>query len=139
VILVDSNVLIDIFNDDLNWADWSYQQIDQHFDTDDIVVNQMVVAEVAPRFASITEFQEEIHSLGLSFVNFGADAAFETGKAFLAYRHNRGRDAPPLPLPDFFIGGHALVANATILTRDPRFYRSYFPTVPLITPDKAHS
>ena len=27
--------------------------------------------------------------------------------------------------------------DATIITRDPRFYRSYFPSVPLITPDKA--
>jgi predicted nucleic acid-binding protein len=40
-------------------------------------------------------------------------------------------------LADFFIGGHAQVAEATILTRDPRFYRTYFPSVPLITPDKA--
>ena len=40
-------------------------------------------------------------------------------------------------LPDFFIGAHAVVAGMSLLTRDTRRYRSYFPTVVLITPGDA--
>jgi predicted nucleic acid-binding protein len=137
LILVDSNILIDIINDDPRWAPWSYQQIDEHRDVDGVAINQMIVAEVAPRFGSVDSFLTEISPTGIVFCEFGADAAFEAGMAFAAYRRNRGEGSPRHPLPDFFIGGHALADNMQILTRDARFYRAYFPSVPLITPDKA--
>lgn len=137
MILADSNVLIDIINDDPDWAAWSDAQIESCLESDDVAVNQIVVAEVAPRFGSVAAFQAEVESWGLNLENFGSDAAFVAGNAFISYRRNRGSGAPALALPDFFIGGHAVVAGATILTRDPRFYRTYFPSVPLITPDKA--
>lgn len=136
LILADSNVLIDIINDDPNWADWSYQQIDKHRDREGVAINQMVVAEVAPRFSSLTEFLTVIAPTGIELVEFGDEAAFEAGRAFMAYRRNRGSDAPRFPLPDFFIGGHARASGATILTRDVRFYRAYFPDVPIIAPSK---
>jgi predicted nucleic acid-binding protein len=136
VILADSNVLIDIISNDPLWASWSRSRIADRADAGDIAVNQIVVAEVAPRFGSMAAFQGEIALWGLAFAEFGVDAAFEAGRAFITYRRNRGKDAPAVALPDFFIGGHAFVSNATILTRDPRFYRTYFPSVPLITPDK---
>jgi predicted nucleic acid-binding protein len=40
-------------------------------------------------------------------------------------------------LPDFFIRAHAVAAGLSLLTRDPRRYRSYFPTLELITPGDA--
>ena len=36
-------------------------------------------------------------------------------------------------LPHFFIGAHAVVECVALLTRDARRYRSYFPTIELIT------
>lgn len=38
------------------------------------------------------------------------------------------------PLPDFYIGAQAAVLNLSLITRDVSRYRSYFPTVKLITP-----
>ena len=135
LILVDSNVIIDVIAKDPVWFVWSLDQLDGRHD-DDLVVNQMVIAEVAPRFGTLERFRHEINTLGIGFDEYGADVAFEAGRSFVAYRQNRGKDAPSLPLPDFFIGGHAQVLGYTILTRDPRFYRTYFSEVPLITPSK---
>ena len=60
------------------------------------------------------------------------EAAFHAGKAFLSYRRRGG--ARTAPLPDFFIGAHALVAGFKLLTRDATRYRTYFPQVELIAP-----
>ena len=60
------------------------------------------------------------------------EAAFVAAKAFKRYRARGG--VKSAPLPDFFIGAHAAVAGLTILTRDPRRYREYFPSVRLICP-----
>jgi predicted nucleic acid-binding protein len=38
-------------------------------------------------------------------------------------------------LPDFYIGAHAAVDRLTLVSRDARRYRTYFPTVELIAPD----
>ncbi len=135
MILADSNILIDVISKDPVWLSWSLDQLDgRHQST--ISINQTVVAEVAPRFGSLASFVLEIEAWGISISEYGADAAFAAGTAFIRYKRNRGKGAPPLPLPDFFIGGHAQILGATILTRDPRFYRAYFPDVPLIAPER---
>jgi hypothetical protein len=135
LILADSNIVIDVIGTDQRWKRWSQDQLDGRHG-DEICINQMVVAEVAPRFPSFAAFAAEMKLLDVGIEEFGVDAGFAAGAAFLGYRRNRGIGAPALPLPDFFIGGHAQVTGATILTRDSRFYRSYFPDVPLITPEK---
>jgi predicted nucleic acid-binding protein len=135
LILADSNILVDVIGTDQQWKRWSQDQLDGRH-SDDICINQMVVAEIAPRFPSLEFFAAEMRLLGVGIDEFGVDAGFAAGAAFIRYRKNRGVGAPPLPLPDFFIGGHAQVKGATILTRDPRFYRTYFPDVALITPTK---
>ena len=60
------------------------------------------------------------------------DAAFLAARAFLRYRRKGG--TRPHPLPDFYIGAHAAVAGYTLLTRDARRYRTYFPKLRLIAP-----
>ena len=135
MILADSNILIDVISKDPVWLSWSLDQLDGRHQSK-ILINQMVVAEVAPRYGSLAAFVFEIEAWGISIDEYGADTAFAAGTAFIHYKRNRGKGAPPLPLPDFFIGGHAQTIGATILTRDPRFYRAYFPDVPLIAPEK---
>ena len=139
MILVDSNILIDVADDDPIWGNWSATMLAEAAGDGVSVFNQVVVAEFGQRFPSLDALFAFGDSVGVSYAGFDDAAAFQAGKAFAAYRRNRGPDAARVPLPDFFIGGHAQTAGATILTRDPRFYRTYFPTVPLITPDRAES
>jgi predicted nucleic acid-binding protein len=105
-----------------------------------MAINQIVVAEVAPQFAQLNIFLDWIATFNLGLLEFDLEAAFCGGSAFNTYRQRRKaslEDAKSI-IADFLIGGHAQMLGATILTRDPRFYRSYFPSVPLITPDKAN-
>ena len=60
-------------------------------------------------------------------------AAFAAAKAFSDFRRAGG--AKERPLPDFFIGAHAMVRGYQIITRDPSGFRAYFPDVEFITPD----
>jgi predicted nucleic acid-binding protein len=138
MILVDSNVLIDILTDDTRWAEWSREALEHACDDGGIVLNQIVVAEVAPAFASLAAFERWIAPVQPSFLDLTNDAAFCGGGAFLEHRRKRkkGVDSSKTIVADFLIGGHAQTLGATILTRDPRFYRTYFPSVPLITPEK---
>ena len=135
MILVDSNVLIDIVQDDPEWADWSMDRLVAGARDGVLAYNQVIVAEVAPRFGSLEVFADFGRQLGLAYASLDEEAALGAGLAFAGYRRNRGTSSPSIPLPDFFIGGHAQAAGAAILTRDARFYRSYFPQVELITPE----
>lgn len=136
MILVDSNILIDVFNRDPDWFDWSRRQIGSATSGATVAVNPIVVSEVAWCFDSLERFNRLISDMLIGFEPFDALAGFVAGKAYQRYRERRGPDAPKLPLPDFLIGGHAQSIGAAILTRDARFYRSYFPAVPLITPER---
>jgi predicted nucleic acid-binding protein len=135
MILVDTNVLIDIADDDPVWGDWSAGKLADAAGDGASAFNQVVIAEFGPRFVSLAALFAFGDSVGAAYVGFDEAAAFAAGKAFIAYQRKRGADAARIPLPDFFIGGHAQVVGAAILTRDPRFYRNYFPDVPLITPE----
>jgi predicted nucleic acid-binding protein len=136
VILVDSNVLIDLFGPEQGWYAWSSQAAEDASETDELVVNVVAVAEVAPRLGSLAKFMDNIETIGARLTELTPEAAFSAGEAFALYRERRraNKDIVSI-LPGFLIGGHAQTIGATILTRDPRFYRRYFPTVPLITPE----
>lgn len=135
MILVDSNVLIDVFDRDPHWFDWSFANIRRATFGAYLFVNPVVAGEVAPRFDTLADFHVAMTAMLLGHEPITVEAAFIAGKAFQIYRHRREEGIAKSILADFFIGGHAQSAKATILTRDPRFYRTYFPAVPLITPE----
>jgi predicted nucleic acid-binding protein len=136
VILIDSNVIIDIVDRDPVWFDWSFENIDRAGQSTVIAINPVVVGEVAARFTTLDQFRAIMSGLLIQIHDLGAEAAFIAGLAFQAHRQRRKTGDVKSILADFLIGGHAQALGATILTRDPRFYRSYFPGVPLITPSK---
>lgn len=135
MILVDSNVLIDVLTHDPQWFGWSRRQIGRAADGAYMFVNPVIAAEVGGAFASAEHFRQVMASLLIGIEVLDEAAGFLAGQAFQRYRARRGAMAPRIPLPDFLIGGHAARAGATVLTRDPRFYASYFPQITLITPE----
>lgn len=137
MILVDSNVLIDVIDEDPQWFDWSFANLESAAHLGRVFVNAAVVAEVAPRFGGLSQFLRAISVMLVHAEPLSLEAAYLAGAAFQAYRQKRQAAQPKSILADFLIGGHAQATQASILTRDPRFYRSYFPQVQLITPESS--
>ena len=131
-LLVDSNVLVDVLEDDPQWADWSIQQMRAQSQIHELAINPVIYAELSLTFSTVEALDETIADLGLTFLQLPRPALFLAGKAFARYRRQGGTKHNVLA--DFFIGAHAAVSGARLLTRDARRYRSYFPSVGLITP-----
>jgi predicted nucleic acid-binding protein len=132
VILVDTNVLLDIFQDDAEWSDWSRDRLDSASATDTLAINSVIYSELSIGFARIEELETVIEEASLAIEDIPREALFLAGKAFLRYRRDRGTKRSVLP--DFYIGAHAAVMQWPLLTRDVGRYRTYFPTVSLIAP-----
>ena len=131
-VLVDSSVILDIVTDDEDWIDWSSAMVQQAAETGRLAINPIIYAEVSSRFDSIEAVEAAVPRDHFERLPLPWDAAFLAGKAFVQYRRRGGTKTSPLP--DFFIGAHAAVAGMTLLTRDPRIYRSYFPKLRIISP-----
>jgi predicted nucleic acid-binding protein len=130
--LVDSCVLIDVLADDPAWANWSLEQLDRCGSQGSLIVNPLIVAEISPRFERASDLEAALAQLPLQRQPLPWDAAFLAGQAFKIYRQTQGLKTSPMP--DFYIGAHALVAGLQLLTRDTARYRSYFPRLALVAP-----
>ncbi|MGH8313509.1 MAG: type II toxin-antitoxin system VapC family toxin [Gammaproteobacteria bacterium] len=132
-ILVDSNVLLDVMQEDARWFAWSARQLAECAEHSELVINPVIYAEVSIGFDTIEVLDAALPPGQVRREPLPWEAAFLAGKCFLRYRHSGG--ARRSPLPDFFIGAHASVAGMRLLTRDASRYRSYFPKLMLIAPD----
>jgi predicted nucleic acid-binding protein len=130
--LVDSNVLLDIITENDEWLDWSATMLEQAADEGALYINPIVYAEVSIHFSRVEDLDETLPRDYYRRIDLPWPAAFLAGQALLRYR--RGGGVRRSPLPDFFIGAHAAISALTLLTRDARRYRTYFPTVRLIAP-----
>ena len=130
--LVDSNVLFDFLSEDEEWFDWSSAMIEQASNTGVVALNPIIYAEISVRYERIEELDEELPAEYFLRAPLPWEAAFLAGKVFAQYKRRTGTKRSPLP--DFYIGAHAAVAGMTLLTRDPRRYRTYFPRLRLISP-----
>lgn len=130
--LIDSNVLLDIFTADANWLDWSLSQVEKAVLRGPVIINDVIYAEASSRYATVDQYEAALNGLGVSMTPIPREALFLAGKAYLRYRRSGGLRTNVLS--DFFIGAHAAVERLPLLTRDVGCYRSYFPTVELITP-----
>ena len=131
--LVDSNVLVDILQDDPDWEEWSEARLNDARLQGNLVINPIIYAEISAGYPMQRQTDQALSASTYRRENLPWDAAFTAARAFLAYRHSGGLKRSPLP--DFYIGAHADVRGYFLLTRDPGRYRSYFPTLRIIAPD----
>ncbi|WP_375326226.1 type II toxin-antitoxin system VapC family toxin [Candidatus Tisiphia endosymbiont of Nemotelus uliginosus] len=131
MILIDSNILLDIFTYDANWYSWSSTQLLNLSQFHELVINDYIYTEISVGFEKIEEL-EEVLDTNCKMVPIPKEALFLAGKAFMHYKENNGKKNSVLP--DFFIGAHASILNIPLLTRDIARYKTYFPQLHLISP-----
>jgi predicted nucleic acid-binding protein len=131
-LLVDSNVILDIFLDDPKWADWSVAALANASCDSKLYINQIVYTEVSIGFEKIEDLESALHAGGFQMLEIPKEALFLAGKAYFSYRRSRGTKISPLP--DFYIGAQAAVLGMDLITRDKGRYRTYFPTVKIMSP-----
>jgi len=131
-VLVDSNIILDIFLNDPKWADWSESILEKYVQNATLYINAIVYAEISIGFEKIEDLESAVQKTGFKMLEMPKEALFLAGKAFFKYKQRSG--AKRTPLPDFYIGAQAAVLKLDLITRDITRYRSYFPTVKLISP-----
>jgi hypothetical protein len=132
VTLVDSSVLLDILTEDPEWAEWSQQALARARDAGRLAINPIVYAEVSTGFDTIEDLDDAVPVIDFEREPLPYEAGFLAGKVFLSYRKRGGQRRSPLP--DFYIGAHAAVRGYRLLTRDVARYRTYFPSLLLVSP-----
>jgi hypothetical protein len=129
--IVDSSVLLDIFTEDPEWGGWSQAHLTRAAQRGALILNAVVLAEIAPRFERVETLRSTLPSMTvIEEIPFAA--AFLAGHAHAGYRRAGG--AREAILPDFLIGAHAAVTGRPLLTRDPHRVASHIPGANLITP-----
>lgn len=132
MILVDTNILIDVLENDPKWANWSIEQLRNQSQVHQLAINPIIYSELSLAFLSFEALDDVIDNLGLSLLEIPKPALFLAGKAFIRYKREGGTKSNVLS--DFFIGAHAAVLRCPILTRDDKRYRSYFQGLTIISP-----
>ena len=131
-VLVDTNVLIDVLENDSSWVDWSIEQLRAQSKLRPLAINAIIYAELSLVFSRIEDLDDAVSQLGLTVLEIHRPALFVASWAFMQYKRAGGTKSNVLP--DFLIGAHAATEQIPVLTRDVRRYKTYFPTVTLIAP-----
>lgn len=131
--VVDTNVISDTLTPGSEWQEWSIARLDECRQSGPLSTNEIVFAELSARLSSEADVRNVLMRLDIAFDRIPTAALFAAGHAYRKYRAAGGSRASVLP--DFFIGAHAQAAGLSILTRDVRPYRTYFPDVTLIAPE----
>ncbi len=136
--LLDTNVLIYASDARSPFCRWARRMIAGAVSGEGAAVNAVSVAEVCVGDAEPHTVTDRIRSWGVSVLDVPAAASVVCACAYLTYRTRRkadsGREAPAVPLPDFFIGAHAQVMGWTLVTADVDRFKTYFPSVSLESP-----
>jgi len=138
VILLDTNVLIYASDPASDFHPWARETIAAAVSAEGAGINAVSLAEVCVGDEEPDTVADRIRSWGVEILDVPVAAAEICAIAYSAYRKRRqdqaGREAPRLPLPDFFIGAHAQILGWPLATADTRRFRTYFPEVALKTP-----
>ena len=131
-VLVDTSVILDVLTEDPEWRAWSGAALERAASAGRLVINPIIYAEISVGFDTIEALDNALPADYFDRRPLPWEAGFLAGKCFLRYK--RGGGTRVTPLPDFYIGAHAAIAGLALLTRDPKRYRAYFPSLKLIAP-----
>ncbi len=134
-VLVDSCIVIDLLAEASDWYQWSLATLSEVSESRALAINQIIYAEIASAYDTPADVECALAPFDFIRLSLPWDAAFLSGLAYRIYRQRGGNRRSPLP--DFYIGAHAMTAGMALLTRDETRYRSYFPRLQLITPTTA--
>lgn len=132
MLLVDTNILVDVLQNDPQWADWSIAQLRAQAKLHALAINPVIYAEMSLSFSTLEALDEVVKTMELELREIPRPALFQAAKAYALYRRRGGNKGQVLP--DFFIGAHAAVEGWPLLTRDASRFKTYFPTLEVIAP-----
>jgi len=131
MIVIDSNIILDILTKDPKWYDWSASQLEIFSENHKLVINDIIYSEISIGFEHIEEL-EAVLTDNFIIQPIQREALFLAGKVFMQYKNSGGTKTSTLP--DFFIGTHASILNVPLLTRDKKRYKNYFQKLEIISP-----
>lgn len=132
MILLDSNVVIDLLGATGTYHEWARRAV-RNQRGQQLCVNSVIASEIAVRMTGFEQLQACLAAFDLKWADLSLAASWRAAQAHAQYLRNNGRQR--VVLPDLLIGAHAAVEGARVLTRDPRRFRTYFPELDLITPE----
>ena len=132
MLLVDTNVLVDVLQDDPQWANGSIGQMRAQASIHQLAINPVIYAEISLSFSTLEALDSVVATLALELREIPRPALFLAAKAYAQYRKRGGTRLQGLP--NFFIGAHAAVERWPLLTRDASRFRTYFPTLEVLAP-----
>lgn len=133
---VDTNILLDILLPDESHVLTSKRLLDEHASKGQLIICEIVYAELASQFGSEKETKAFLSDTGIRLVNSSEKSLAVAGERWRAYTKNRRSSTCPQcnhpvqlrqrVLSDFIIGAHAFTHAEQLLSRDRGFYRTYF-------------
>jgi predicted nucleic acid-binding protein len=131
---IDTNILLDVFLNDLQFGAASSTRLREALRRGAIVACDPVWAETAAVFPELMDFEKAMRTLGIQFSPLNQNAAAEAGTVWRRYRNNGGKRLRMVA--DFLIGAHALIQCDCLLTRDRGFYRKFFHRLKITDPSR---
>jgi predicted nucleic acid-binding protein len=135
--LVDSCVILDVMTSNPTWGEWSAGALSVAAEDARLIINPIIYAEISIRFTRIEDLEAALPPNMFFREPLPFEAGFLAGKAFL--RCCREGGVRTSALPDFLIGAHAAVAGHILLTREPKRFRTHFPTLKITAPSERDS
>ncbi len=112
MLLVDTNVLVDVLQNDPQWADWSIAQLRAQSKLHALAINPVIYAELSLSFSTLEALDDVVLTMALELREMPRPALFLAARAYALYRRRGGGNGQVLP--DFFIGAHAAVERLAI-------------------------
>ena len=145
---VDTNILLDILIGDKRRLAYSKKVIDTYLGQGQLIISEVVYAELACQFASESELTEFLSSTSIKLVHSNERTLTLAGERWKNYSKRKKKElqcsecgkfvivhcencnsiisSRQRMVSDFMIGAHALNHAELLLSRDRGFYKTYF-------------